>query len=61
MGAHTRGLQEHNQPARYLSHLVPTSKTVTFHPGKASPSLGGRAPVVTSGRCIGGGSSVNCT
>ncbi|KAH9852914.1 alcohol oxidase-like protein [Lenzites betulinus] len=51
----------HLQPARYLYHLRPGSTTVRFHVGKESAALGGRAPVVPCGQCVGGGSSVNFT
>lgn len=50
----------HIQPARYLSHLAPDSTTVTHNIAKPSTHLGGRAVVVSSGHCLGGGSSVNC-
>uniref|UniRef100_A0A0W0FAC3 Alcohol oxidase-like protein n=1 Tax=Moniliophthora roreri TaxID=221103 RepID=A0A0W0FAC3_MONRR len=59
-GEHTKGLDAHVQPARYFSHLAPTSKTVTFNIGKPSEYIGGRSLVTPSGRCLGGGSSVNC-
>ncbi|KAJ3475833.1 hypothetical protein NLI96_g11571 [Meripilus lineatus] len=49
----------HIQPARYLSHLAPDSTTVTHNIAKPSTHLGGRAVVVSSGHCLGGGSSVN--
>lgn len=52
---------EHIIPAKFLSHLLPTSTTVKFHVGKPCEELGGRAPIVPSGSCLGGGSSVNCT
>ncbi|KIY51711.1 alcohol oxidase [Fistulina hepatica ATCC 64428] len=58
-GEHTKGLDTHSQPARYFSHLGPTSKTVTFNIGRPSEHLGGRSLVTPSGRCVGGGSSVN--
>ncbi|KAH9921130.1 uncharacterized protein B0H18DRAFT_1121543 [Fomitopsis serialis] len=51
----------HVQPARYMSHLLPESVTVKFNVGKQSADLGGRAPIVPCGQCIGGGSSVNFT
>ncbi|KAH9921114.1 alcohol oxidase [Fomitopsis serialis] len=51
----------HVQPARYLSHLLPGSTTVKFNVGKESADLGGRAPIVPCGQCLGGGSSVNFT
>ncbi|KAJ6624000.1 GMC oxidoreductase-domain-containing protein [Mycena sp. CBHHK59/15] len=58
-GEHTRGLAAHTQPARYFSHLAPTSTTVTFNVSKPSEHIGGRALVTPSARCMGGGSSVN--
>ncbi|KAH7926098.1 alcohol oxidase [Leucogyrophana mollusca] len=60
-GLHTRNIDAHTQPARYFSHLKPTSKTVTFNVGNPSEELGGRSLVTPSGRCVGGGSSVNFT
>ncbi|EGN91908.1 hypothetical protein SERLA73DRAFT_117989 [Serpula lacrymans var. lacrymans S7.3] len=60
-GLHTRNIDAHTQPARYFSHLAPTSKTVTFNVGNPSKELNGRALVTPSGRCVGGGSSVNFT
>jgi len=59
-GEHTRELPAHTQPARYFSNLAPTSKVVTFNVGKPSEHLGGRSIIISSGRCVGGGSSVNC-
>ncbi|KAF7340007.1 GMC oxidoreductase [Mycena venus] len=58
-GEHMRGLVAHIQPARYLSHLAPTSTTATFHVSKPSQNLGGRSLVTPSARCVGGGSSIN--
>ncbi|KAJ6574745.1 GMC oxidoreductase-domain-containing protein [Mycena capillaripes] len=58
-GEHTRGLDAYIQPARYFNHLAPTSTTVTFNVSKLSQNLGGRSLVTPSGRCLGGGSSVN--
>ncbi|KAI0773655.1 alcohol oxidase-like protein [Fomes fomentarius] len=51
----------HRQPARYLYHLRPDTSTVKFNVGRESAALGGRAPVVPCGQCVGGGSSVNFT
>lgn len=59
-GPTTRDDPLHTQPARYLHHLRPESETVKFHVGRESAALGGRAPVVPCGQCLGGGSSVNC-
>ncbi|KAJ7455242.1 GMC oxidoreductase-domain-containing protein [Mycena galericulata] len=58
-GEHTRGLPAHTQPARYFSHLAPTSTTVTFNVAKPSEHIGGRSLITPSARCLGGGSSVN--
>ncbi|THU89985.1 alcohol oxidase-like protein [Dendrothele bispora CBS 962.96] len=60
-GEHTKDMPAHIQPARYFSHLASTSKTVTFNVGKASDKIGGRSLITPSGRCVGGGSSVNFT
>ncbi|KAJ8482000.1 hypothetical protein ONZ51_g5643 [Trametes cubensis] len=60
-GPPTRDDPSHTQPARYLHHLQPGSKTVKFHVGRESVALGGRSPVVPCGQCLGGGSSVNFT
>jgi len=59
-GPHTRDLDKHRQPGRYLSHLHPSSKTMTFNVAKPSDHIGGRAAIVSCGHCVGGGSSVNC-
>ncbi|KAI8986144.1 alcohol oxidase-like protein [Trametes punicea] len=58
-GPGTRDDPVHTQPARFLYNFRPDSATVKFHVGKESPALGGRAPVIPSGQCLGGGSSVN--
>ncbi|KAH9837721.1 GMC oxidoreductase-domain-containing protein [Rhodofomes roseus] len=49
----------HVQPARYLTHLLPGSKTIKLYEGKESEFLDGRKPVVPCAQCLGGGSSVN--
>ena len=59
-GPPTRELLAHIQPARYLSHLAPTSTTVRFHKAGKKEAVGGRELVVPCGKCLGGGSSVNC-
>ncbi|EIW56549.1 alcohol oxidase-like protein [Trametes versicolor FP-101664 SS1] len=60
-GPPTRGDPLHIQPAHYLHHLRPDSTTVKFQVGRESAALGGRAPIVPCGQCLGGGSSVNFT
>ncbi|KAG1859673.1 GMC oxidoreductase-domain-containing protein [Suillus subluteus] len=58
-GQHTLNQAAYVQPYRFTSHFVPTSTTMTFNVGNPSPRLNGRAPIVRSAHCIGGGSSVN--
>ncbi|KAI0744641.1 alcohol oxidase-like protein [Earliella scabrosa] len=60
-GPTTRNDDLHTQPARYLYHLRPETSTIKFNVGRESAALGGRAPVVPCGQCVGGGSSVNFT
>ncbi|KAG2113893.1 GMC oxidoreductase-domain-containing protein [Suillus discolor] len=58
-GQHTLNKPIHVQPSQALLNLAPTSTTVTFNIGNPSPHINGRAPIVFSGRCVGGGSCVN--
>ncbi|KAK0236115.1 GMC oxidoreductase-domain-containing protein [Armillaria nabsnona] len=58
-GPHVRGLENHIQPARYFSNLVSPDRVFTSHVGSPSKSLAGRSPIVTSAKCMGGGSNVN--
>ncbi len=58
-GPLTKDMPEHVQPGRYITHLVPTTTTITHNVAKPSEYLGGRSVIVQSGRCVGGGSSVN--
>jgi alcohol oxidase len=46
-------------PAFYLDHLAPNSQHTIFYQANKSPQLAGRAPIVPSGGCLGGGSSIN--
>ncbi|KAK6065625.1 GMC oxidoreductase [Seiridium cupressi] len=46
-------------PAFFLQHLLPTSKTALFYKGNKSEKLAGREPIVPSGGMLGGGSSIN--
>tara|TARA_R110002060_G_scaffold37629_4_gene48767 strand:+ start:856 stop:1188 length:333 start_codon:yes stop_codon:yes gene_type:complete len=46
-------------PAVYLSHLAPDSKTALFYKAKPSKHLNGREAVVPMGGILGGGSSIN--
>ncbi len=46
-------------PAVYLSHLAPDSKTAIFYKSKKSEHLNGREAIVPMGGLLGGGSSIN--
>ncbi|KAG9228998.1 putative alcohol oxidase [Amylocarpus encephaloides] len=46
-------------PAVYLSHLAPDSKTALFYKSKESKHLNGREAIVPTGGLLGGGSSIN--
>ncbi|KAK7750687.1 hypothetical protein SLS62_007387 [Diatrype stigma] len=48
-------------PAFFMSHLVPGSKTALFYKGNKVARLGDRIPIVPSGGILGGGSSINFT
>ncbi|KIP06402.1 hypothetical protein PHLGIDRAFT_72751 [Phlebiopsis gigantea 11061_1 CR5-6] len=58
-GPHTQDDLAHTQPARYLSHLAPTSTTVSFMVANPERELRDRQTVVPCGNCVGGGSSIN--
>ncbi|KAG2131588.1 GMC oxidoreductase-domain-containing protein [Suillus bovinus] len=58
-GEHTLNKPIHVQPYQYPFNQAPTSTTVTFNIGNPSPYLNGRALIVPSARCVGGGSCVN--
>ena len=51
----------HIQPAHFLSHIAPGSRTVRAHASRPSAALGNRSTIVPCGQCLGGGGSVNCT
>ncbi|KAF5368052.1 hypothetical protein D9758_004391 [Tetrapyrgos nigripes] len=57
-GPHTRNIDTHVQPARYFRNLL-VNETLTYQFGNPSKALNGRAPIVPTGRCVGGGSAVN--
>ncbi|KAG6830871.1 hypothetical protein H0H92_014236 [Tricholoma furcatifolium] len=57
-GPLTKDMPDHIQPARYFSNLL-RGEPFTLHASKPSPALAGRSVVVPTGRCLGGGSSVN--
>lgn len=58
-GANNRDVPSVVNPAFFLQHLLPTSKTAIFYQGNKSDHLAGRAPIVPSGGTLGGGSSIN--
>lgn len=46
-------------PAMYLVHLAPGSKTALFYEANAEEALNGRKAIVPCGGMLGGGSSIN--
>ncbi|KAI1430873.1 GMC oxidoreductase [Xylaria sp. CBS 124048] len=46
-------------PIMFGTHFAPGSKATIFYQANKSDELGGRASVVSSGGCLGGGSSIN--
>ncbi|KAJ8489460.1 hypothetical protein ONZ45_g13566 [Pleurotus djamor] len=58
-GPTTKDMPEHVQPGRYITHLAPTTTTITHNVATPSEYLGGRSAIIQTGRCVGGGSSVN--
>lgn len=59
-GPHTLNEISHIQPALYIHHILPGSKTAQFMVSNASEHLDGRQIIVPIGHCVGGGSSINC-
>ncbi|KAI0265987.1 alcohol oxidase-like protein [Gloeopeniophorella convolvens] len=49
----------HRQPARFIHHISPGSRTVRVHASTPTAALGGRSVFVPTGQCLGGGGSVN--
>lgn len=58
-GPHIKGIETHVQPARYFSNLA-SETTLARYVAKPNPALDGRQVVVPTGKCVGGGSAVNC-
>ncbi|KAF8343468.1 GMC oxidoreductase-domain-containing protein, partial [Amanita rubescens] len=60
-GPETRDNLIHIHPARCFANIIgnPASGVLHIYPGRASDALGGRSPIVSSGRCLGGSSAVN--
>ncbi|ORY88111.1 GMC oxidoreductase-domain-containing protein [Leucosporidium creatinivorum] len=58
-GQNNKDLSTSIMPAMYISHLAPTSTTGDFWQSKENKDIGGRAAIVPSGGCLGGGSSIN--
>ncbi|KUL83021.1 hypothetical protein ZTR_09305 [Talaromyces verruculosus] len=46
-------------PALFITNLLPGSKTATFYTAEPSEHLNGRRAIVATGRCPGGGGSIN--
>lgn len=58
-GQDNRGVSNIENPAFFLDHLLPTSKTAIFYKGNKSEKCAGREVIVPSGGVLGGGSSIN--
>ncbi|KAF8728294.1 hypothetical protein AX14_006823, partial [Amanita brunnescens Koide BX004] len=60
-GAETRDKPAHIHPMRFWENVFrkPASEIFHHYSGRVSDALGGRSPVVTTGRCLGGGSAIN--
>ncbi|KAH9987565.1 alcohol oxidase-like protein [Russula vinacea] len=58
-GPPTHNNPAHRQPARFLSHIAPGSRTVRVHASRPSAALGDRSTLVPCGQCLGGGGSIN--
>ncbi|CAK5272213.1 unnamed protein product [Mycena citricolor] len=58
-GPSTKDVKDHVMAGQYLKHLMPTSKVTQFTQSQPSESVNGRSVIVPSGRCVGGGSSIN--
>ncbi|KIL67110.1 GMC oxidoreductase [Amanita muscaria Koide BX008] len=59
-GPETRDKPEHLQPARCFENLRnPKSESISLQVARPSQALGGRALMVPTGRCFGGGSCIN--
>jgi alcohol oxidase len=59
-----RGSNNYNDPtvtnpALFLTHLAPSSKTAIFYKAKKDVNLAGREAIVPMGGVLGGGSSIN--
>ncbi|KAK0449786.1 GMC oxidoreductase-domain-containing protein [Desarmillaria tabescens] len=57
-GAHTRSQDQHVQPGRYLGNMANPALFMHYL-AKPSKALDGRQAAVQTGKCVGGGSSVN--
>ncbi|KAF8676398.1 hypothetical protein AX14_004897, partial [Amanita brunnescens Koide BX004] len=60
-GAETRDKPAHIQPMRFYTNIYKHPMSGIFHhyPGRVSDALGGRSPIVSMGRGLGGGSAIN--
>ncbi|KAK6334519.1 hypothetical protein TWF730_003733 [Orbilia blumenaviensis] len=58
-GINNKDVESVIHPAMFLNNLIPGSQTATFHVAKKSEKLNNREPIVPTGGCLGGGSSIN--
>jgi len=59
-GPHTKDDLNRIQPAKYYPSLVKAGEAYAVHIPKPSEKLLGRSAPTVAGRCVGGGSAVNC-
>lgn len=59
-GPHTKDDLDRIQPARYFPALAKGGEAYAVHAPKPSDKVLGRSCATVAGRCVGGGSAVNC-
>ncbi|KAJ7772260.1 GMC oxidoreductase-domain-containing protein [Mycena metata] len=58
-GPATKNNKEHMQPGHLIAHVLPNAKTMQHVISQPSEHVAGRRVDVSTGHCVGGGSSVN--
>ncbi|KAJ7751464.1 alcohol oxidase-like protein [Mycena metata] len=58
-GPSTKDKKEHIQPGHLIAHVLPNAKTMQHVISQPSEHVGGRRLDISTGHCVGGGSSVN--
>jgi alcohol oxidase len=60
-GHHTRDIPKYVQPARYFNISAGGDEALRLIVSQTNPKTNDRSTVTVVGRCVGGGSAVNCT